>query len=1051
MPEEIADVYDELPDRIDFNYNVKPILSDNCFHCHGPDPNTRQAGLRLDTEEGAFGALASGGSPLVAGKPSKSKVIERIMSHDLAFKMPPVASNLSLSDKDIATIYKWINQGAEWKPHWSFIPPVKSDVPNLASGKWNPVSEIDEFVFEKLESNGLTPSPPADKERLLRRVTIDLTGLPPALEEIDNFLNDTDPNAFEKVVDRLLTTDACAERLTMEWLDVARYADSHGMHADGYRLMWPWRDWVIKSFKNNMPYDEFVTLQLAGDLLPDATQEQILATAFNRNHPMTDEGGAIDEEFRVKYVADRTITAGTALLGLTMECASCHDHKFDPISQKEFYQMSAFFNNIKELGMTGADGNYGPMLLLTDSIEQQEIDKIKSYIADKEKSILNKKNSITVSNNENQNIPTINDIEGLEGYYPLESFKSLNGNGNWYALDGNADSRTRALPKQIQGVVGKGLEFTGEYDELRLHKIGLFEAYDPFSAGVWINTTKREEGKTQTIMGNTGQKNNFWRGWDFYLDDENKLNFRLVNSLPHNYLQVRSLDSISLNKWTHVMFTYDGSSKAKGVGLYINGKKADVNIELDKLYKSILPIKIASHVPDNRPVRVAKSYRLHTGEFGIFKGAMDEIRIYSKELTALEVALVSNQATKNEVKEKDEWLGEYIASKSPSIKNELTELKGIRKKLLELVDTIDEVMVMEEMPQPRPTFLLERGEYNQHGEQVFPGTPPAVLQYPDDLPKNRLGFAKWVFSKDNPLTARVTVNRYWQMIFGAGIVKTANDFGNQGELPTHPELLDWLAVDFVESGWDVKHLLKKMVMSATYRQSSKLSQELKEKDPANVFLARGPSYRWPAEIIRDNALASSGLLNREVGGESVKPYQPEGLWKELGNYSRKLLTYKEDSGSKLYRRSMYTFIRRTAPPPSMTIFDAPNRDVCTVSRERTNTPLQALVLLNDPQYVEAAKVLAERSILNAGDSLDDQISYAFRLATSRKPADREITILKELFDTEKNWFLKNRTERDDLLGVGNYSIDSKLSKTDLAAMTIVTSTILNQDETYMKR
>jgi hypothetical protein len=1047
VPEEIATAYQDLPEQIDFNYNVKPILSDKCYHCHGPDKNTRKANFRLDTSEGARTKLSNGEFAFVSGNPSGSEAIRRILSESPEFRMPPVESHLNLTKGEIATLYKWVEQGAEWKKHWSFIPPVKQKIPGGFPRNWQVANEIDPFILTRIQSEGLSPSSQADKERLLRRVTIDLTGLPPTLEEIDAFVSDSSPTAYEKVVDRLLVTDAHAERLTLEWLDVARYADSHGMHADGYRLMWPWRDWVIDAFRENTPYDKFVTTQLAGDLMPAPTQKQILATAFNRNHPMTDEGGVIDEEFRLKYVADRTITTGTAFLAMTLECASCHDHKFDPLSQKEFYQVSAFFNNVKELGMTGADGNYGPNLLLTDQVTEKRIEEIKLYIKEKENELDRLKKGNSPYTAVSSALP-----KGVAGHYPIESY-ATSSDTNKYALDNNPLSSTKSRPVFEKGVGGKGnsLKLTGEYDELYLYDAGYFELYDPFSAGAWINTSKKEARKTQTIMGNTGQKNNFWRGWDFFLDQNNRINLRLVHSLPHNYLHVVSKDSIDVNQWRHVMFTYDGSAKAGGVKLYLDGLPVETFTSFDKLYKTILPVRIGTHAPEKRPLAVGKSYRLHTGEFGIFKGLIDEIYIFDKELVALEVSDIVQKAlnTAPSANSNDKMLAEYRARNTPAVERGLNELKALRKDLLSTVDPINEVMVMEEMAEPRQTHVLERGDYSSLGERVSTGTPEAILPFTKDYPPNRLGLAQWLFDEENPLTARVTVNRYWQMIFGRGLVKTVNDFGNQGDLPSHPELLDWLAVDFIESGWDVRSLLKKMVMSATYRQSSVIRKDLLESDPENIFLARSPSYRWQAEIIRDNALAASGLLTKQIGGPSVKPYQPDGLWTNI--YSRRLLKYNTDTGADLYRRSMYTFIRRTSPPPFMTIFDAPNRDNCTVYRERTNTPLQALVLLNDPQFVEAAKALAVRAFTFGGTELTGRIRYAFRLGTSRTPSADEINILVTLYGKELKLFSESKKSADDLLSVGEYQVGNVFDKTELAAMTIVVNTILNHDEAYVKR
>ena len=1050
LPEEVQQAYEELPDRIDFNFHIKPILSDRCYACHGPDQNGRKANLRLDTEEGAFEALEGGGRAFVAGNFGKSMAIQRMLSDDPEYMMPPPESNLQLSPKEIATIAKWIKQGADWKPHWSFITPKAPDVPQIPNPDWQKNNAIDNFVLHKLAAEGLKPSPKADKERLLRRVTMDLTGLPPTIGEMDSFMNDPDPDAYEKVVDRLLESDAYGERMAMDWMDLARYADSHGMHADGWRLMWPWRDWVIKAFNENMPYHEFVTWQLAGDLFPDPTKEQILATAFHRNHPMTAEGGVIDEEFRQEYVADRTNTTATAFLGLTMSCARCHDHKFDPISQEEYYQMSSFFNNVKELGMTGDDGNYGPMLIMTDN----ETDAL---LAALDEEILNKEKNLEFSD---EDISAIKDVvkqsqfkfdpKGLVGHYPFEKTKkSKNKNGqDILIIDENKKVTSPGNPTLTTGKIGKALLFEDEYNEVYLHDVGIFEATDNFTVAAWVHASDTENGKTQVIMGNAGLKNNFWRGWDFFLDSLNRLSARLIHSLPHNYIQVTSVKPIEVDTWTHVCFTYNGSAKAKGLNLFVNGKAITTNIDYDKLYKSIKPVTSSSHEPDDRPVRVAKSYRSFTGENGIFKGKIDEIKIFSRKLTPLEVAAIAEIES---ISNDDDLMANHQLEQGKAYQQQLAELKKLRVKRMAILDTIPEIMVMEEMPESRPAYILERGQYNSPGKQVYPGTPQEVLVFPDSLPSNRLGLARWLFSDANPLTARVAVNRYWQIFFGQGLVKSLYDFGNQGDLPSHPELLDWLAVHFAENGWDLKALSKLIVMSATYQQSSVMSPQLREIDPYNVLLARGPSYRWPAEVIRDNALAASGLLNKEIGGESVKPYQPEGLWIELGNFSHILLHYKADSGDNLYRRSMYTFIRRTAPPPYMITFDAPNRDVCTLQRERTNTPLQALVLLNDPQFVEASRVLAERMLKEGGESLEAQITFAFRLCTGRKPKTDELALLESLYEKERARFTKNPTQARELLAVGEKKKDKKLDMIETAALAMLASTIQNHDEAYMKR
>lgn len=1047
MPEEVELAYDKLPEVIDFNFHVKPILSDRCYSCHGPDENTRQAGLRLDMEKVAFAKMESGQRAFVPGKPSSSESVYRILSNDPETQMPPPEAHLKLTATEKAMIIKWVEQGAEWKDHWAFIKPEKPEPQKGHNTNWKFNNEIDHFVQSKLKQEGFEPAPEAEKERLLRRVSMDLTGLPPQIAEIDAFLNDKSADAYERVVDRLLASDANAERLAVDWMDISRYADSHGLHADGWRLMWPWRDWVINAFKENMPYDEFVTWQLAGDLFPNATKDQKLATAFNRNHPMTAEGGAIEEEFRLNYVWDRAETVSTALMGLTVACARCHDHKFDPISQKDYYQLTAFFNNIKELGMTGDDGNYGPMLALPNNETEDELKDIEKSINEKEKQLQLTKKELADLEIYISKLPLEITKTGLLDHYP---FDKATKQGNKYLVDNSTNATSFKAPHIVKGKKGNAFVFNGEYDEVYLNNIPNFEWTDVFSGSLWINTSKREKLKTQTLLGTSGEKNSFWRGWDFYLDSLNYLNARLIHSLPHNYIHLKSKDSIKINEWQHVAFSYDGSGKANGISLFIDGKKVDSEIGFDNLYKSIKTVRSAIHTVYTQPVKVAKSYRSFTGEYGIFKGAIDDIRMYSKELTPLEVSLIAELENSNKPPEKDLVIN-YKINHSPKVVKIEKELKELRTSWLELMMPVMEVMVMEEMHENRQAYAYNRGDYSQPIYKVNANTPDVLPPFPEDYPRNRLGLSKWLFSKDNPLTARVTVNRYWQMLFGKGLVSTPHDFGVQGALPTHPQLIDWLAVDFMESGWDVKAILKTMVMSHTYRQSSKISPEMREKDPNNIYLARGNSYRLPAEMIRDNALLASGLLVQQIGGESVKPYQPGNLWEEKNTFSHKLLSYEESKGNDLYRRGLYTFVRRNSPHPAMTAFDAPNREICIVTRETTNTPLQALVLMNDTEFVEASKVLAERMQKEGGKSLDDQIVYGFRLAVSRYPKEDEKAIFKEIYMEQQNRFKAYPNEAGELLSVGKKQLDNDLNKIKTAALTMVANTMLNHDEAYMKR
>lgn len=1060
IPEEVAVAYKDLPEKIDFNFHVKPLLSDRCYHCHGPDEAARQADLRLDLEEEAFAKLASGsGYALVAGNISKSKLVQRILTDDPETLMPPPESHLSLTEQEKAILIKWIEQGAEWKNHWAFTTPDQPVIPEVRPPYPTPANPIDNFAFAKLAQEGLTPSDPASKERLLRRVSMDLTGLPPTIQEIEAFLADDNPEAYEKVVDGLLDSPAAAERLAMDWMDLARYADSHGMHADGWRMMWPWRDWVIRAFQENMPYDQFVLEQLAGDMLPDASRDQKLATAFNRNHPMTAEGGVIDEEFRLSYVFDRSETVATAFLGLTLNCARCHDHKFDPLSQKEYYEFTAFFNNVKELGMTGDDGNYGPMVSVADTETEEKIQQIKALIQKEEKKLLHTQQEVAQTASFVKKLPK--HLNGRVGYYPLESArkvrpgdKSRGWEGNiagHFLADGNPKAFSRKMHESTEGKIGNAWEFDGDYDALYLKDVGLIEVYEPFSAGLWLNTTKKEKGKSQSLLCTAGDKNNFWRGWDFYLDTLNRLNARLIHSFPHNYIHIRSEEEISTNTWKHAAFTYSGSGKATGLELYIDGKKAKTEVIFDQLYKTIYPVSVGEHTKEDRPIRVGLSYRNYTGEAGIFKGKLDDIQLFNRQLSEIEVAFMTGEWNPEQAPPTEEQMKAYHLLNHPTINAERKSLQKVQEEQLALLNGIPEVMVMEELTKPRTTYAYSRGAYDSPMYEVQAATPSFIFSLPEDLPKNRLGLAKWLFHEENPLTARVTVNRYWQMIFGRGLVKTPQDFGVQGALPTHPALLDWLSISFRESGWDVKALLKTMVMSYTYRQDSETDAPLRNRDPENLLLARGPSYRLPAEMIRDNALAASGLLVQEVGGESVRPYQPEGLWIEKGNFSHRLLRYQETKGDSLYRRSLYTFVRRTSPHPAMTAFDAPNRDVCTIKRENTNTPLQALVLLNDPQFVEAARVMAERMQLEGGENLEAQIDYAFMRTTGRKVRPAEMKLFKELFQQQLKGFQENPRQAEALLAVGEYPTVNKLNTAHTAALAMLTSTMFNHDEAYIKR
>ena len=1052
VPEEISNQYSSLPEVVDFNYHVKPILSDRCYQCHGPDEKTRKAGLRLDIESLAFSKLESGKRAFSAGNLYKSESARRILHQDPDIVMPPPEANLQLTQREKAMILKWIEQGAEWKEHWSFLPPQNK----IPKSKDNTLSHpIDMFVKNKLDQEGLDFSPKASKAILVRRLYFDLTGLPPSIEAVDEFINDNSEKAYENLVDRLLNTPAHAERMALDWMDLSRYADSHGLHADGIRTMWPWRDWVLKAFQENMPYDQFVTWQLAGDLIPEATQEQKLATAFNRNSPMTAEGGVIDEEWRLHYVFDRTETLSTAFMGLTVACAKCHDHKFDPISQKDYYQLTAFFNNIRELGMTGDDGEFGPLLPLTDEQTQSKLDQLnQSMSAIKKELAITSEELKQVYEYSDELVKKTKAQPNLLFHGKFEKISQIS--KRRHSVDGKKDfyGRSDQTPEVVEGIKGNAFKFSKDHDQLYITNklIPKMEWTEPFSLSLWLNTSKRKQESTQTLVANSGGKNDLWRGWECYLDDQNRVNIRLINVTPSNLIHVRTVDSIKTNQWQHLAVTLDGTGKTEGVQLFLNGEKIAQQGIINNLYKTMIPTKRdrkKGFVETDRSLIVGKSYEGSTGDYGLFMGKLDEFKFFKGVLTPFEVRSIHAENTNQKIETPWEEVQQHLIEKNSEIVKIKKKLKNNREEYLKTYTPIEEIMVMREMDQARPTYLYNRGVYSEPLYTVEAKVPAALPAMDESLPKNRLGLSQWLFDPKNPLTARVAVNRYWQMIFGQGLVGTPNDFGVQGQLPSHPELLDWLAIRFRQN-WDVRALIKEMVLSKTYQQQSVSNELLDQKDPNNILLARANVSRLPAEIIRDNALKVSGLLNPKFGGESVMPYQPDGLWKEKNNFSTFLYEYEQSAGDDLYRRGLYTFIRRTSPPPNMMTFDATSREVCTVKRDVTSTPLQALVLLNDPQFFEASRVFAERMIKNK-DQLEDQIRFGFRLATSRYPKQEELEILVDLYNNQYDFFRKNRDKAYQIISVGEKPRDKNIYSVKTAAMTMVANTLLNHNETYTRR
>lgn len=1034
-PEAIAKLEKSLPAVIDYNLHVKPILSDKCFLCHGPDKNNGQkAGLNLSNSEGARALLKDGSHAIVPGNLSKSELYNRIVSGDEDLMMPTKASNRVLTDYEKAILTKWIEQGAVYKPHWAFIVPVKKDLPVVNDKSW-PKNGIDNFILHKLEENSLKPSPVADKETLLRRVTLDLTGLPPTTEETDAFIADQSQDAYEKVVDRLLNTQQYAEKMTIDWLDLARYADTHGYTVDRYRPMWPWRDWVIKAFSENMPFDKFVTWQLAGDLLPNATREQKLATAFNRNHAQNMEGGIINEEFRSEYVIDRTSTLGTAFLGLTVGCARCHDHKFDPVSQKDFYSLYSFFNNVDEAGQISFDNaTPGPSMMLTNGKQ----DSILAYLNKKEKETIAEQNAIVEKEKpeydkwkkKNNSAVSFDLKKGLQAHYTFDQL--VKG-----AFINETNPKTKgevADPVIVPGKFGNAFKSNGD-DILKLGKVGIFNRFQPFSIALWINIPK-EVSKGVIFHKGDGDITYAFHGYYLNLRD-GKAEFLMAHTWPYNEFLKITNQELPKEKWIQLTLTYRGNGKAEGVKLFVDGKEAAMTTEKDNLYKDIVWNR------DNQPgLQIGADWR----GTGFKNGLVDELFVYDRELNAAEVPLlVQENKSPSSVTIPDHDLSQYYFSTvSSSWQEKQKELQQTRQERNKETEPIEEIMVMEEMKEKRKAHILLRGVYDAPGAEVQPDVPNSILPYPANLRRDRLGLVQWLMDPKNPLTARVVVNRYWQTYFGEGIQKNADNFGNQGGVPSNLELLDWLAIRFRESGWDIKAMQKLIVLSATYRQSSYANAEAKQKDPYNLLHSRGPSSRLTAEMIRDAALKASGLLSYTIGGPSVKPYQPDGLWAVNSE------TYKQDSGANLYRRSMYTFWRRTNPPPSMSTFDAPYRASCIVQRQKTSTPLQALVLLNDPQFTEAAKVL----FYNASkkySNINDQVIYCYRSLTGRKPEQKETNILVKLYNNEYEKFKTQSEKMKGWLNAGEYKINGKADLKQIAAGTVMASTIMNSDAFVTKR
>jgi len=1018
-------------EKLDFNRDIRPII-DKCLTCHGRDPKAVMAGLRIDKREVATAKLADGKIAIVPGHPEQSELVRRIYSTDPDVIMPPPSSNKILTPDEKATLKEWIAEGAEYKPHWAFVPPVRWPLPAVQDKNW-PRNPIDSFVLAKMEDNGLEPSPEADKRTLIRRVSLDLTGIPPTPKEVDAFLKDKSPNAYEKVVDRLLASPRYGERMAMDWLDYARYADSNGYQADWERFMWRWRDWVIDAYNQNMPFDQFTIKQIGGDLLPNATMDDRLATGFNRNHRINTEGGVIPEEWRVENVIDRVSTTCFTWLGLTAGCARCHDHKFDPISQKEFYSLCAYFNNVPETG-TGVEQpvNHRPFMKAPYPAQAKQM---KAYDGE-----------IAVIDGKLASLSAKDAPEAANWKLDPSDMAAPNGRLAEYKL-GSAPAVLNGdvpAPKVVGEVAADPGQFgsavvTGDKGYVDLGAAGDFDTHHPFSYSLWVNS---ENGMGSPLSKMDAPQG--YRGWDLFLESGRPA-MHLISTWPNDALKVVSRAKIPNSQWAFVTVSYDGSAKAAGVHIYVNGMDSGTDVEADMLKGT------------TRNSVSAKIGRRTAGD--IFKGKVEDVCLYDRALTADQAhrladmnaaaAILALDPSKRTKAQSDRLTDLWALEHDASYRALDEEKQATEKKRAMLDSQISTVMIMEEMPKPRDCYVLVRGLYDHHGEKVTAEVPKFLPPLPKGAPNNRLGLAEWLVAPNNPLTARVAVNRMWERLFGVGIVETSEDFGTRASFPTHLKLLDWLATEFVRLKWDQKAMWKELVMSATYRQSSKITPELLKVDPLNKLLARGPRFRLNAEELRDQAMYFGGLLTEKIGGPSVRPYQPDGVWDELNVYGN-LRNYKHDTGPNLYRRSLYTIWKRTAPPPNMTLFDMPSRETCVVRRPRTDTPLQALDMLNDVTYVEASRALALRMIREGGLTPASRLDFAFQVVLSRDPSKEEAKILEDGLADRLAHYKSDRADAEKLIAEGDLKNPANLDPSIIAAYTLAASTILNLDETITK-
>jgi mono/diheme cytochrome c family protein len=1036
--------------KLEYNRDIRPILAENCFACHGPDSAARKAGLRLDRRDAAVEAQA-----IVPGRPDRSEMVRRIFAPDGEGQMPPARSHKKLTAAQKETLKRWVAEGAEYQPHWSFIPPSRPPVPEVKNKSWvrNP---IDNFILARLERVGLTPAPEADRRTLARRLALDLTGLPPDPADVEALVADRSEAWYEKYVDKLLASPHWGEHRGRYWLDYARYADTHGIHFDNYREIWAYRDWVINAFNRNQPFDQFTIEQLAGDLLPNPTLDQRVATGFNRCNITTNEGGVIPEEYIVLYARDRTETTATVWMGLTAGCAVCHDHKYDPISMRDFYSLSAFFNNTTQNAMDGNVPNTPPVIPVPrpeDRPRYEQLVKELESLAPR----LQARKAAARPDFENwlrtarpEAFVTKAPTDGLAFHAPLAE-------GEGRKLTVTVAGKERVLTPR------EGFDWTLSRDgrpaftvkagfSPELADVGDFDRDSPFSVSAWVWLP---QGNTAGAVLARMDSGNAFRGWDLWLEG-GRIGVHLISSWPNDALKVVARQPLAPGRWHHVTAVYDGTGKAAAVRLYVNGELQPADAQVDTLKSTTrtkVPFKIGQRHSDSRVNGVG----------------IADVRIYSRKLDDQEVSLLgkahrsaellAKPADKRTPQETEELFAWWVATHDAAYQELSGRLNALQAEEAAIKARGTVAHVMQERPGEPMAYILFRGEYDKRRDPVKADTPAALPPLPKDLPRNRLGLAKWLLHKDHPLTARVTVNRFWQEVFGTGLVRTSGDFGVAGELPSHPELLDWLAVEFREPTpglccddprpWDVKRFFKLIVTSATYRQSAVATKEKLEKDADNRLLSRGPRFRMDAEMIRDHALAASGLLVRKIGGPSVKPYQPDGVWEAVAMIGSNTRDYRRDSGENLYRRSLYTFWKRSAPPAAMEVLNAPNRETCTVRRDRTNTPIAALLTLNDVQFVEAARVLAEKALKAAPDD-DARIGFVSARLITRPFRPQELAIVKQSLADLRQHYRAKPDEARKLIAFGESKADPALDPSELAAWTMLVNELFNLDEVLNK-